>query len=90
MRHTTDTGQMCVCELTSSSLPQFAQRHVPVETSLPAGTGVAIVGPARPSPLLGLRFHASDVWGPSLTCRSGRAVRRPVSTPGSLAVAGRS
>jgi hypothetical protein len=28
---------------TSSSYPQFVQRYVPLETSLPAGTGLAII-----------------------------------------------
>jgi hypothetical protein len=36
---------MCVCELVWSSLPQFVQRYVPAETSLPAGTGFAMIAP---------------------------------------------
>src|SRR5215207_3575126 len=35
-------GGRCFVEPTSSSVPQFVQRYVPADTSLPAGTGFAI------------------------------------------------
>lgn len=42
---------------TWSSLPQFVQRYVPDETSLPAGSGSAIVAPLR---------HGTDLARPHL------------------------
>lgn len=36
-------GGRCFVDPTSSSLPQFVHRYVPADTSLPAGTGFAIV-----------------------------------------------
>src|SRR3954447_7778290 len=38
-------GGRCCVEPTWISLPQFVQRYVPAETSLPAGTGLATSAP---------------------------------------------
>src|SRR3954447_935628 len=38
-------GGRCCVEPTCISLPQFVQRYVPADTSLPAGTGLAISAP---------------------------------------------